>query len=436
MSNFQIALSVIFGFAFLLAVAIFSGFIKIPDRNAGGIEGATGQVVMWGTIDDGAFRDTIEDFNRNKDYSLRYIEKKSSTFDAELIEALASGKGPDLVLVSQDMLWKYKNKAYVIPYEGYSERVFLDTFIPESEIYLVKEGILALPFTVDPLVLYYNKNTFTSTGIVSYPKTWTELVNIVPLLVEKDASGNIIRGAIGMGSFTNVTHAKEILATLFLQSGVDITSYDRTTGELDAAIKSTSNNSSVAEQVTEFFTNFTDPVLSTYTWNTALPESRDAFIAGDLAMYIGYASEVESIRAKNPNLDFDVAPIPQLDNTKTKVTFGDMKGIMIMNASKNRNTAYVVGALLSGNEFLSSFTPGLNLPPVRRDLLASRPTDPILSIFYTEALISRGWIDPSSIKTTDILSRLVKNITSGIYEPSQAVSLANEELSLFLKSGI
>ncbi|QQR76396.1 extracellular solute-binding protein [Candidatus Nomurabacteria bacterium] len=432
MSNFQIALSVIFGFAFLLAVAIFSGFIKIPDRNAGGIEGATGQVVMWGTIDDGAFRDTIEDFNRNKDYSLRYIEKKSSTFDAELIEALASGKGPDLVLVSQDMLWKYKNKAYVIPYEGYSERVFLDTFIPESEIYLVKEGILALPFTVDPLVLYYNKNTFTSTGIVSYPKTWTELVNIVPLLVEKDASGNIIRGAIGMGSFTNVTHAKEILATLFLQSGVDITSYDRTTGELDAAIKSTSNNSSVAEQVTEFFTNFTDPVLSTYTWNTALPESRDAFIAGDLAMYIGYASEVESIRAKNPNLDFDVAPIPQLDNTKTKVTFGDMKGIMIMNASKNRNTAYVVSALLSGNEFLSSFTPNLNLPPVRRDLLASRPTDPILSIFYTEALISRGWIDPSSIKTTDILSRL----TSGIYEPYQAVSLANEELSLFINSGI
>lgn len=436
MSNFQIALSVIFGFAFLLAVAIFSGFIKIPDRNAGGIEGATGQVVMWGTIDDGAFRDTIEDFNRNKDYSLRYVEKKASTFDAELIEALASGKGPDLVLVSQDMLWKYKNKAYIIPYEGYSERVFLDTFIPESEIYLVKEGILALPFTVDPLVLYYNKNTFTSTGIVSYPKTWTELVNIVPLLVEKDASGNIIRGAIGMGSFTNVTHAKEILATLFLQSGVEITSYDRTTGELDAAIKSTSNNSSVAEQVTEFFTNFTDPVLSTYTWNTALPESRDAFIAGDLAMYIGYASEVESIRAKNPNLDFDVAPIPQLDKAKTKVTFGDMKGIMIMNASKNRNTAYVVGALLSGNEFLSSFTPNLNLPPVRRDLLTSRPTDPILSIFYTEALISRGWIDPSSIKTTDILSRLVKNITSGIYEPYQAVSLANEELSLFINSGI
>lgn len=436
MSNFQIALSVIFGFAFLLAVAIFSGFIKIPEKNSGGIEGAVGQVTMWGTVDDGAFRDALEDFNRGKDYSLRYVEKKSSTFDAELIEALASGKGPDLVLVSQDMLWKYKNKAYIIPYEGYSERVFLDTFAPESEMYLMKEGILALPFTVDPLVLYYNKNTFISTGIVTYPKTWTELVNIVPLLVEKDASGNIIRGAIGMGSFTNVTHAKEILATLFLQSGVKITSYNRETGELAAAIKSTSNSSVAAEQVTQFFTNFTNPVLSTYTWNTALPESRDAFIAGDVAMYIGYASEVESIRAKNPNLDFDVAPIPQLDKANTKVTFGDMKAVMIMNASKNRNTAYVVSALISGNEFLSSFTPNLNLPPVRRDLLASKPTDPILSIFYGEALISRGWIDPSSIKTTDILSRLVKNVTSGIYEPYQAVSLANEELSLFIKSGI
>ncbi len=434
MSNFQIALSVIFGFAFLLAVAIFSGFIKIPEKTSG-VAGATGSVVMWGTIDDGAFRDTIEDFNRGKDYSLRYVEKKSATFDAELIEALASGKGPDLVVVPQDLLWKYKNKAYLIPYEGYSERVFLDTFIPESEMYLMKDGILALPFTIDPLVLYYNKDTFTSSGIVGTPKTWTEVVNYVPLLVEKDASGNIIRGALGIGTFNNTEHAKEILSTLLLQSGVKITSYNRATDILDSAI-STNNSTGPAEQASKFFVNFTNPTLTTYTWNTALPLSRDAFIAGDLAMYIGYASEVSSIRAKNPNLNFDISAMPQLDKATTKATYGDMRGIMIMNSSKNKNTAYVVAALLSGNEFLASFTPNLLLPPVRRDLLAIRPTDPKLSVFYDQALISKGWIDPSSTKTTDILSRLVRNLTTGVYDPGQAVSLANQELALFLKSGI
>jgi len=40
---------------------------------------------------------------------------------------------------------------------------------------------------------------------------------------------------------------------------------------------------------------------------------------------------------------------------------------------------------------------------VRRDLVAVKPTDPIASIFYDSAIISRGWYDPSSVDTGLIL---------------------------------
>lgn len=432
MTNFQIILSVVFGLAFLIAVAIFAGVIKTPEKGNDPIAGASGTVVWWGTVDSGKLREPLEKFNFNKDYSVRYVEKDADTFNAELIEALASGKGPDVILVPPTLIAQYKNKAYLIPYEAYSERVYRDSFIPASELYLMKDGIVALPFLVDPLVLYYNKDMFVAKGIVNYPKTWDEVADIVPILVEKGASGTINRAAIALGTLTNVTHGKEILASLLLQVGNPIIGYDRATDIFYSALKGENGTAPGTESALKFFTDFTNPTLSLYSWNSALPSSQNTFIAGDLAMYIGFASELPTIRAKNPNLNFDLAPLPQSSAMLTKTTYGNIEGLMVMSASQNRNTAYVVSALLTGAEFQKSIEPTLLLPPVRRDLLSARPTDPSYSVFYDQALITKSWIDPDSATTTTILNTLIRNISTGIYAVPQALGLAHEQLSLFL----
>ena len=98
MKNFQLILLVIFGAAVLVAVLIFSGAIKTKDRNSETM-GATGKVVMWGTVPAKSITGLLAEYNQEKEtYQVTYVEKSASTFDSELTEALASGKGPDLLI--------------------------------------------------------------------------------------------------------------------------------------------------------------------------------------------------------------------------------------------------------------------------------------------------------------------------------------------------
>jgi ABC-type glycerol-3-phosphate transport system substrate-binding protein len=431
MNNFQIGLSITFVVAFVIAVAIFAGIIKVPTKASKAVGGAAGQVILWGTLDGGVLAKPLEDFNFKKPYNVKYVKKNIETLDQELLEALASGKGPDLVLMPPELLWHFKDKAYMIPYTGYSERSYLDTFVPEANMYLFKDGILALPFKIDPLVLYYNRDYFTNAGIVNYPRTWTDVITDVPLLTNKDANGNIIRSAIALGTFGNTTNAKAIMSALLFQAGNPIMSYDRNEDTINPTFKSNFSGKA-SEDALAFYQSFANPAVSNYSWNAVFPNARDAFVAGDVAMYIGYASELTSLHDKNPNLNFDVVTIPQTAEGDTKATYGNLEGLMVMNSSRNLTTAYVVAALLTGKDFMNTIIPNLLLPPVRRDLLAERPTDPALLVFYTAALNARGWIDPNTNETDAIFAKMLQDITTGIATPAQVLTDAQATLSLYL----
>jgi len=95
-----------------------------------------------------------------------------------------------------------------------------------------------------------------------------------------------------------------------------------------------------------FYTEFSKSNKDSYTWNRSLPPSRSMFEAGDLALYFGYASEYKAIKLKNPHLNFDVAMMPQVGPTATKLTFGRMYGVGVVSASKNQAGAFYAGTCL------------------------------------------------------------------------------------------
>ena len=107
----------------------------------------------------------------------------------------------------------------------------MNTFIQQAELYLKTDGSLAVPFIVDPLVMYWNRDSFTNAGIATPPKFWDEFTGLNTKLTQKDVNSNIRKSAIAMGEFTNISHAREILGTLFLQSGNPVT-YRDTTGAI------------------------------------------------------------------------------------------------------------------------------------------------------------------------------------------------------------
>ncbi len=61
----------------------------------------------------------------------------------------------------------------------------------------------------------------------------------------------------------------------------------------------------------DFYTRFARPDNTLYSWNRSFSSDRDRFVSGDLALYFGYGSEGKELERLNPNLNFDIAEVPQ-----------------------------------------------------------------------------------------------------------------------------
>jgi ABC-type glycerol-3-phosphate transport system substrate-binding protein len=209
----------------------------------------------------------------------------------------------------------------------------------------------------------------------------------------------------------------------------------RALGDLPQSVLSDNRgfSTSPAEAALRFYTEFSNPVKTVYSWNRALPDSRQSFIAGDLALYIGFAGELAEIRRANPNLNFAVTELPQREDGDVKMTFGKMRAFAVPRTSGNPNAAFTVAAILTGAGPLALFAEASGLPPVRRDLLSRPQPDDVLSAFYNSAILSRAWLDPSDTETDGIFRDMIESTISGKARLSEAVRAAEEEINALLQ---
>src|SRR3989344_3883905 len=167
MKNFQVISIVVFIALAIFGVLVFSGLINLGDDSTEG----QGTVTLWGTVSGNAINQSIEEFNNaNQSFVLKYVQKGSEDFDQDLLEALASGTGPDLVLLPDDLAFHYANKIFAIPYVNYPVATFRQSFAQVGEVFLSGRGVLALPLALDPLVMYYNRSMLDNAGIVNAPQ--------------------------------------------------------------------------------------------------------------------------------------------------------------------------------------------------------------------------------------------------------------------------
>lgn len=430
MTKFQGVVFIIFLVGIIVGVAVLATY-KTKDNT---IE--TGQVIIWGTIPSNTITSYLELLKRQVDYegTIEYREIPEANFIQTFITSLAKGESPDAVILPTDIILNQEDKFISIPYENISRRDYLDRYISGAEIFMRDEGVVAIPFSVDPIVMYWNKELLTTSGIATYPKTWTEVMNFSPKITKKDASQNIKKSAIAFGETRNVNNFKEILSALFFQSGDSITFAGQNGVEVVLG-NSMNNNSgkSGASSILEYFASYSNPSNANYSWNRSLPSSKQFFTSGNLGFYFGFASEYSDIRAKNPNLNFDIAPIPQI-NSSNRATYGKLYGIAFPKAGSNIDGAFSTAGFFSQQSFSKIWTDLTYLPPVRRDLISLGSEDPYLSIFYDSALISKNWHDYEPKSSTAIFSRMVDLYISGTEASDESVNGARNELYEIVKT--
>jgi len=430
--NFQLIITGVFIFFTIAGVALFAigGFGRDKEGDAG-----PATAVMWGTMDADIVNELISRLNfQNKEpiLAVTYREIRPEEFDTTLVEALAVDEGPDIILMPEAGFVRHADKLFALPYESFSERAFKDTFLEASEILLATDGVRAFPFTVDPYVLYWNRTLFNNAGIARPPATWEEALPMVVRITERDEAHNISLSAIALGEFRNITHAQEILMALIMQAGSPIVS-----GTVDAPQAVLAERFGLpgvpAEAALRFYTEFANPSQALYSWNRALPASKDQFLAGKLGMYIGPASDLFALREANPNLNFDVAPLPQSATGGVKRTFSHITMLGVLKRSKNVNEAFRVVGILTTATSLKELESLTGLPPVRRDLLSAPQTDAFRGVFYGGALSAKSLLNPDSATMAALFKRMVEDVTSGRESISRAVSAAQRELDTLLR---
>ncbi len=427
----QIIILGIFILFLITGVIIFAKF-------SGGGSSATDavQIQVWGTIPDTAFSAAIESINSQKVavVNIAYRQILPNDFEQTLIEALADGTGPDVVLIPNTLLLKNQKKFTIIGSDILSARDFKDSFVEGAETLLTSKGTYGVPLFVDPLVMYWNRDILTSRNVARPPTTWEEVLALADVLTERRDDRSILKSAVALGDASNVLYSKDILLALTMQAGGHFIARDENDLPINLLDSTTGNDSENALGTSmSFFTQFADPLKSVYSWNRSLPDSQSAFINGDLAFYFGHASDAINIRSKNPNLNFDIATLPQPKDVQNKLTTGIMYSFSILATSQYKSAAYANIAALTSAGAAAVFSQALGLPPARRDLLATLPGSVFGDVFWKSTLWAKTWIDPDPKQTDVIFASAVDDVVTGKSKATDSAKLASQKITELLQ---
>lgn len=409
---FEIALIVVFGLSALIGLIVMSNFQGNGDPEAK-LYGDS--VVIWGTLDEKPINDYINELSTsNKALGVvDYVQKDERTFENDLLNAIADGESPDLVILPHTLLVTYRSKLQVIPFETMSQRSFMDSYIDGAEIFMRSDGIYGIPFAVDPLVMYWNRDIFSSAGLSTPPKTWESLLGeSVRALVKQNDQREILQSAVAFGEYDNVRHAKDILSMLFLQAGTSIV--EENNGKYAVTLNRGADSAlSPGDAVLSFYSQFSSPTREAYSWNRSKQSDRAEFAGGALALYFGPGSERKAIERENANLNYDIAPVPQGGGGAVRRDFGTFYAFAIPRASRNIPGAFGVANLFSTEANAKTLAHLYDFAPVMRSSYGGTTGDAFKDVVYQSGLISRGWLDPSPEGSADVFRNMVEEVKKG-----------------------
>lgn len=430
MSGFKNILLGVFIVLFAVAILVFSGIIKVGKETT---TQADVTLTLWGTFPADILDPYIVKYNViSPAIQIVYAQKNKASFRQELLEAIANGQGPDMVIISNENFLLDRNKFYITPFTVYPERLFADTFIDGAGVFLQNTGLLAYPLAVDPLVLYYNKDLLAAGGLLYPPKTWSGVNDTVARFTKKDARG-ITQSAIALGETSNIPLFKKILSLFLLQSGTPIVQYSKLENRYNVVLNNrtaTTDMDAVSpqEQALLYYQSFANPANALYTWNKKLDDAKKSFIGGKTALYIGSASELFDIQSQNPNLNFDVSLVPQPDAALRPITYGDIYGIAILNTSRNLPAALSAMATLTDASFADAFTKLVSLAPARKDLLQIQQDNKYAAVFFEEARNAFTWPDGDPLITDQAFRDMIRVSASGALSIGQALYETQNQL--------
>lgn len=388
---------------------------------------------VWGTFETS---DNIYPFitayqQKYPNVQIQYTEKNVDSYESDLLNALAAGNGPDIFAIHNDWLPKYQDKLAEATSTSFNIRDYKSTFVDVAyNDFVLDNKIFAVPLSVDSLALYYNKDILGSVGIAVPPRTWDELSKDVQKIAVAGSNGFFTRSGLAAGTTANVNRAVDILYLQMLQNGTKPYTQDFSQATLDQAVSDKSGNTVYpAISALSYYTSFANPNSNNYNWNTKSNYSVDAFANGEVGFMYGYSYTRDDILRKSPNLNFDVAPVPQPQLNQNLVNFANYWGLAVSKQSKNPNHAWNFIKTITTKESLKSYYERHHLPSSRRDIISEQTNDPEIGVFASANLTAKSFYKKDQAKVDQIISNMIDSVILRGKKADEAVSGANQQIN-------
>lgn len=364
-----LGLTVVVVFIAIILMVVIPIITKTP------LGGSKVTLTYWGLWEDKAvMQGVISDFEReNPNITVEYSKQDFKQYRDRLLTRVNNGTGPDIFRFHNTWYPMISGILLPLPSDTISKEEFTRIFYPVAQKDLIKNGaIYGIPLEVDTLSLFINNQLFQSAGL-SRPVTWNDFINNARAMTVKDETGKIKTAGAAIGTYDNVTHAPDILSLLFLQNGVDFKNILGSSERIQGALS--------------FYTSFTTDTNN--VWDNTLDPSILAFSKGNLGMFFGYSWDYFTIKQFNPNLSFQVVPVPQLPNQNVTLASYWAEGVSAK--SKYQKEALLFMKFLAKKETAAKLyadqakTRAFGEPYARVDLADTLKTNPDVYTFVSQA---------------------------------------------------
>jgi ABC-type glycerol-3-phosphate transport system substrate-binding protein len=240
-------------------------------------------------------KELITKFEKENNCSVETVELSWNDGKTKLFAAFNSGTAPDVLELGSD--WVAQFSSVGVLKEFNPQTMNFDKYIEFSkDPSLFKGKLFAIPWIVDTRVLFYNKNLMEKAGIGNVPPA-----NFQKLYEYSEKISNI-EGYYGFGANGSDVHRLyKKLVTMFWTYGGDL---------LDKKGNPVINSTNNVKALEMYIELSREGMIETQRQIDA------AFTEGKIGFWISGGWLLDKIQKENPNLNFDVALIPGVDNKK------------------------------------------------------------------------------------------------------------------------
>lgn len=420
----------------LTAILVFNGF-----SCGGGDETPVTTpftIRYWRVFDDqDAFRDIVSAYQAiHPHIRIEYRQFRYEEYERELLNAYAEDRAPDIFSIHNTWMNEWRPRLLAapaqlsIPYtemkgslkkeavttirtipgmtvrqlaNDFIDTVYHDVVIPTEQAdprAPLIPRVYGLPLSVDTLVMYYNRDILNENGIAKPASHWLEFQEQVKKITRIDEAGNIIQPAASLGTSGNVERAGDILSILMMQNGTEMTdengiaTFDRVPSTLP------DRQTPPGADALVFYTDFANPAKEVYTWNDKMPGSFEAFVSGKTAYFFGYSYHLPTIRLQNPDLNFGIAPLPQIQGNQPS-NFANYWVEVVSRNTEHPDEVWEFLQFMTSAEHVQSYLDRTGKPTALRSLINSQLEDIDLSVFASQLPTAMSWYTGTDATATE-----------------------------------